>query len=80
MQVVAWAEEYVRSLTPHSQATPPSQGSLTLSPVVPVQPVKQPTVPRRKITMPAIAEPTAWEQQFIEKNKLELYDLLLVYR
>lgn len=57
---------------------PPSQSSVQS--VVPVQPtIKQPIIPRRRVNVPpAIAEPSLWEQQFIEKNKQELYDLLLV--
>ena len=65
---MGWADHYLSTM-----ASPP------VSPVQHQPVVIGPKVPKRRPQMPsAVVTPTDWEKEFLEKNRDELYDLLLV--
>ena len=78
--MLAWADHYITTCT--SDVTTTQQYTTPIGPSadLPVQPVIQPRVPKRtRPQMPsAVIVPTAWEREFLEKNRSELYELLLV--
>ena len=78
--MLAWADHYITTCT--SDVTTTQQYTTPIGPSadLPVQPVIQPRVPKRtRPQMPsAVIVPTPWEREFLEKNRSELYELLLV--
>ena len=76
MKVIAWAEHHASQTTPPRVEPPPPR---SVESFVPHQPVIQARVPQRKSLMPAVEViPTMWEQDFLDKNKDALYNILLV--
>ena len=74
IKVIAWAEQHASQTTP--LVVEPPQPGVEL---VPHQPVVQARVPQRRGLMPDVEViPTTWEQNFLDRNKDTLYNILLV--
>ncbi|XP_019854682.1 PREDICTED: S-phase kinase-associated protein 1-like [Amphimedon queenslandica] len=74
-RMIAWSEHHVTTCSFSAEAPPSSP----INSEVPVQPVVRPKVPKRRQPQfpPPDVVPTAWEKDFLERNREDLYDLLL---
>lgn len=75
-RMIAWSEHHVSTCSFSAEAPPSSP----INSEVPVQPVVRPKVPKRRQPQfpPPDVVPTTWERDFLERNREDLYDLLLV--
>lgn len=73
--MLAWSEQHVMQMSPVEVPSSP----ITSTAEVPVQPVVKTKVPKRQPQLPPPdVVPTPWEREFLEKNRNDLYELLLV--
>lgn len=87
-KVLGWAEHSLDDHTPPPQAThtvtvdaPSSPTAPTSNQQLPIQPRPQPHVPQRPASRRLLPPPShtlsAWEKEFLTRNKDSIYDLLL---
>lgn len=75
--MLGWADHYLLSIA-NPPPSPPVSPDLLIQPPV-IGGSGAPKVPKRRPQMPsAVVTPTEWEKEFLEKNRDEIYDLLLV--
>ncbi len=77
MQILIWVDHHMSKDTSSSVATPILVATPTSTPP-PLQPRLQSHVPQRGEVLSHPTSLTAWDREFVQKNKDEIYELLLV--